>query len=287
MRIAHVTASMGGGGHLARGCAIGRGLVRAGYRGEYRMFGPLIPYPDIAVEGYVAAPITDKEMFDVELAAQSSLGQQLLAFEPDLLLIDQFWLPVQHLLTVLPRTEVWLLAHLAPSTWFVGPRQLRFERSRYHRLIAVEPPNLHRFPEQIDPIVVANRDECLPPSALRELLGVPDDVHLTLIAQTGMDGEAESMARQLGATGGIVRVLSLYHPPAVFPLAPYLHGADLIVGGAGYNLFWETRWLGLAERTRILPQYRDIDPQAQRAKFAQHAMRENGADTLARWILGR
>jgi hypothetical protein len=287
MRIAHVTASMGGGGHLTRGCAIGRALERVGSRDDYRMFGPAIPYSGVTVANYAAASISNTEMFDAAQAAQSQLGQLLLAFDPDLLLIDQFWLPLQHLLGHLPRTEVWLMAHLAPSTWFIGPRQLRFDRSRYHRLIAVEPPNLHRLPEQIDPVVVTNPDECLPRSALREFLDVPDDVHLTLVAQTGMLGEAEALVQRLGHTTGIVRVLSLHQPPSLFPLAPYLAGADLIVGGAGYNLFWEIQWLGLSARTRFIPQYRDIDPQAQRVRFCHYVMRENGADTLARMILGR
>jgi hypothetical protein len=287
MRIAHVTASMGGGGHLARGCAIANGLERAGFRGQYRMFGPAIPYAGVTVNDYMTATVTETEMLDTTKATESRLAQQLLAFDPDLLLIDQFWLPVQNLLTALPRTEVWLLAHLAPATWFVGPRHLRFDRMRYHRLIAVEPPNLHHLPEQIEPIVIANRDECLPRRALREFLGVADDVHLTLVAQTGMRGEAEAIARQIGATDGVMRIVSLHQPPSLFPLAPYLAGADLIVGGAGYNLFWETRWLGLSQRCRIMPQYRDIDPQALRATFADHVMHENGADTLARFILGR
>ncbi len=70
-----------------------------------------------------------------------------------------------------------------------------------------------------------------------------------------------------------------------FPAAEWLGGADRIVAGAGYNAFWEAHWLGYAERTEWIPFRRTIDDQALRVELSRGMTpRENGADTLARWI---
>lgn len=284
-RIAFVTATVGGAGHLALGVAIGNGLARAGFRGDYRLFGPPIPYPIGPLAGYVPATVSPEERRAVSAAADSELARRLDEFDPDLVLVDKFWFPIQNVLFALPKLEAWLLCCLAPTTWFIGPASSRFVPARYRRRIATEPPNLHRLPEQVEPIVVCNPEECRPPSALRQHLGVAEGVHLTVVAQTGMLGEAEALGRRDGLTGE-VRVLSLHQPGGLFPLAPYLGGADRIVGGAGYALYWETRWLGLAERTLCVPQQRHlVDVQELRVEMSPHVMRENGADTLARWMM--
>jgi hypothetical protein len=283
-RVVFVTPTMGGAGHLTLGVAIGKALERAGFSGEYRLIGPPIPYPISPVTGYVPVTISPEQSRSLSAAADSELAQRLTEFGPDLVLVDKFWSPIQNVLLALPKLEAWLLCCLAPNTWFIGPANHRFDPSHYQRRIATEPPNLHRLPEQIEPIVICNPDECHPPSALRQHLGVPEGVHLTLVAQTGMRGEAEALARREGLQGEI-RVMSLHQPGGLFPLAPYLCGADRIVGGAGYALYWETRWLGLATRTLCVPQPRSVDPQALRVRSSSHVMRENGADTLARWIM--
>jgi hypothetical protein len=61
-----------------------------------------------------------------------------------------------------------------------------------------------------------------------------------------------------------------------------------VATGAGYNSFWEARWLGYADRTTFTAFARPIDDQVWRVReCGAHTMRENGADALARAILGR
>jgi hypothetical protein len=56
--------------------------------------------------------------------------------------------------------------------------------------------------------------------------------------------------------------------------------------GAGYNAYWESKWLGFHHRCFFTPFPRPIDDQAWRVReCADHWPRENGADTLARWIV--
>lgn len=66
-----------------------------------------------------------------------------------------------------------------------------------------------------------------------------------------------------------------------------LSDADLIFAGAGFNAYWESKWLGWFERTRFTAFPRPIDDQAWRLRAcADYWPKENGADQIARWIVG-
>jgi hypothetical protein len=285
VKIAYFTAGTVGVGHLVRGLAIGRGLSRAGFRGEYRIFGPELPFP--AAQGLAAyepvAVETDSSLRDRQLAQTSRLSGQLRGYSPDLLLVDMFWAPLRWFLSELP-CEAWLLVRICPPHWLAGPPGMPFEPAQYARVIAVEPMPGRGAREAIAPIVIRNPDECRPPTALRERLGIPDGRPLSVVLQAGQRGESERLQRVAGE-GAVV--LDLFDPRAPFPAAEWLNGADRITAGAGYNAFWEAHWLGYAERAEWLPFRRSIDDQALRVELSRGAPappRENGADTLARWI---
>src|SRR6185295_16051983 len=113
VNIAYFTAGNIGAGHLVRALAIRRGLLRAGFHGSFRIFGPPLPFPaargipdveEIAVQG-------DRSYGDRFLAPASPLAARLHAFAPDLLLVDLFWAPVYWILPALP-CPAWLLLRL-------------------------------------------------------------------------------------------------------------------------------------------------------------------------------
>jgi hypothetical protein len=162
---------------------------------------------------------------------------------------------------------------------------MRFDAGRFARLFAIE-PNLGDGPwtDTIEPIVVANPDECRPRDALRRHFGVSEGARLDVVVHAGRAGERARLHRR----GSGEQVLDLFDDAALFPAAEWLGGADHIATGAGYNSFWEAQWLGYAGRTTFTPFPRPIDDQAWRVReCAGHTMRENGADMLAHAILGR
>jgi hypothetical protein len=286
VRVAYVTGGTVGAGHFVRGVAVGRALGRAGFGGAYRMFGPPLDFPAArAAADYQPLAIRDDPWLrDRDLAAGSELARTLLAFAPDLVLVDMFWAPLRWVLPLLG-CEAWLLLRLAPPVWFSGRRDVPFERDRYARLLAIEPIDDRGLGmTRIDPLVVANPDEVRPPGALRERLGAAAGAPLTVVVHAGERGELEALRAAAGAGAA---VLDLNDPAAPFPAAEWLGGADRIVCGAGYNAFWEARWLGYAPRARFVAFPRTIDDQARRARdFAGVVPRANGADVLARWITG-
>jgi hypothetical protein len=286
VRVAYCTGGTVGAGHFVRGVAIARALERAGFDGTFGMFGPPLDFPVVrASSDYRPVAIRDDHWLrDRGLAAGSELAQKLTAFAPDLVLVDLFWAPLRWVLPLLG-CEAWLLLRLAPPVWFTGRRDLPFERDRYTRIVAIEPVEDHGLgATRIDPVVVANPDEVRPSGALREWLGADAGETLTVIAHAGERGELAALRAEAGAGAA---VLDLYEPGAPFPAAEWLPGADLVVCGAGYNAFWEARWLGYACRSRFVPFPRTIDDQARRLLTLDDAApRANGADVLARWIAG-
>jgi hypothetical protein len=284
VKIAYFTAGTVGVGHLVRGLAIGRGLSRAGFRGEYRIFGPELPFPAAQrLADYEPVAIElDSSLRDRQLAQISRLAGQLREYSPDLLLVDMFWAPLRWFLSGLP-CEAWLLVRICPPHWLAGPPGMPFEPAQYARIVAVEPMPGRGAREAVDPVVICNPDECRPPGALRERLGVPAGRSLSVVLQAGRRGESEQLQRLAGEGAA---VLDLFDPEAPFPAAEWLGGADRITAGAGYNAFWESRWLGYHERTEWMPFPRSIDDQALRLESGRATRpRENGADVLARWIL--
>ena len=283
MRVAYMTAGDVGAGHLVRGVAIGRGLARAGFAGTYRMFGPPLGFPAGRRNDYEAIGIrADGALRDPHLAQGSDLAVRLADFAPDLLLVDMFWGPLRW---VLPRLacEAWLLVRICPPVWLEGGPGLPFEPAQYRRRFAIEPIRHPRLAETLDPIVVANPEECRGREEVRRRWGVASGEPLALVQHAGERGEIEELRRLAGPEA---RTLDLFEPEALFPAAEWLPGADRVYSGAGYNSYWEARWLGYERRTTFLPFRRSIDDQARRLKeFRDVRPRENGADALAREVL--
>jgi hypothetical protein len=300
VRVAYFTAGTVGAGHLVRGVAIGRGLARAGFAGEYRLFGPGLPFPAaLARTDYEAVEIeTDRALRDRHLAQGSALARRLAAFAPDLLLVDMFWAPLYWVLPALQRAggcAAWLLVRTCPPHWLAGPPGMPFTPGPYERILAIEPGvetgldlsrlGRARLDETIDPIVVANPGEHRPAGALRERLGLAAGDELVAIVHAGARGELPALHEAAAAASPAV--LNLFDPAAPFPAAEWLGGADRVVCGGGYNAFWEARWLGYAERTTFVPFRRTIDDQARRLTACRDIVpRANGADELARRIVG-
>jgi hypothetical protein len=283
VKVAYFTAGTVGAGHLVRGAAIGRALLRAGFDGTYRMFGPVPPFAALAAASYETVPVqSDSVLRHRHLAQTSELAHRLDTYDPDLLLVDLFWAPLRWVLPGLA-CEAWLLVRSCPDGWLLGRPDFAFAREQYRRIIGIEPNAHAAVSEAIDPMVVANPEECRPPEALRDHLGMPAERPVKVVVHAGERGELAELLR-VGGDGAVI--LDLFEPPALYPAAEWLGGADRIVSGCGYNAFWEARWLGYAERTEWVPFRRSIDDQARRlADCRSHRPRANGADTLAHWIL--
>ncbi len=286
-RIAYFTAGTVGAGHLVRGVALGRALWRTGRDVVYRIFSPPSPFARVAEPWRETVPIEAPLLRRESTARDSAIARALAAFAPDVVVIDLFWVPLVFVPLPCP---AWLLLRSVPPAWLVGPVEARFDVSRYARVLAIEPSKrLERF-EAIDPIVVAQHSDVRDRSALAALVGQDPACPLRILAQGGLPadrGPLEQAARALDARPWAV--LDLSEDDAPFPAAEWLGAlrpGDRLVAAPGYNLYWEARSLGFDARTSWVPMARSIDDQASRAALTTERPRTNGADTLARMLVG-
>jgi hypothetical protein len=273
LKVAYVTGGTVGAGHLMRGVAVRNALVRAGARVDFTMLGPPLPFENaIAAAGYRAVEMKPEPLMREVTARTSPLAQALVALAPDLVVVDLFWAPLRFVLPLL-QAEAWLLVRRCPDAWLDGPPGLPFLPAQYARRFAIEPMDSRVPLEPLAPIVVCNPDECRSGGAAEDL-----------IVHAGKPGELDVL-RAAAPPGA--RAVSLWDAGAPFPVAPLLPSARSVTCGAGYNAYWESRWLGHFPRTRFVPFERSIDDQPWRLlACADYAMRENGADVLARAITG-
>jgi len=285
VRIAHFTAGTVGAGHLAHGVAVQRGLARAGFSGDFRIFGPPIDFPAAERFGYQPVPIDPLQVTNPFEAPDTELARVLADFAPELLVVDMFWAPVMYLLP-LPGCVHWLLVRKAPDNWLEGNEYAPFDPSPYARIIAFEPAEHPHLTDHIEPVVICNPDECRPPDALRTLLAVPDDKRLAVVTHAGAAGELADLQTDEDVEDTVVARFDLRDAAAPFPAAEWLGGADRIYSAAGYNSFWEAKTLGYYDRTRFTAFGRRIDDQQWRLDAcADYVPADNGADQLARMIL--
>ncbi|HSO31059.1 MAG TPA: hypothetical protein VLT33_01050 [Labilithrix sp.] len=283
MRVAFFTAGSRGAGHRARGIALRRALGRAGFSGELALFGPAQPFGATLDEGWETVEIRADLLGSAETARATDLGARLAAFAPDLLVVDMFWAPLRHLLP-LRGCECWLLLRSSPPAWLEGPAGAPFDAMQYARIIAIEPISSTALTDRIDPVVIVNPEEREPQGALRRRLGVREDQRLVGVMHAGNAGEHASLVPAMGRSE-VVASFDLHERDGLFPIAAWLGDCDALHCGAGYNSYWEARWLGYAARTSFTPFTRVNDDQRWRlSRGDRYPMGANGADTLARWI---
>lgn len=283
MRVAFFTAGSIGLGHVAKDLAIRRALKRVGFTGEYQSWHPKLAFGVSLPEDLHQVPIDMHQLRHPIHAQETELFQSLVAYQPDVLLIELFWAP---LIRVLPHlsSDLWLLLRKAPAAWYVGPSFATFDRGDYDRVFLHEPAPCPIAHEVIDPICLVNPEECQPRGALRRRLGISDETHLTVVMQAGLRGEAAQL--RPSARDGYVLTSDAFRAEALFPAAEWIGDADEVYAGAGYGAFWESKWLGWYDRTHFTPFERPIDDQAWRIRACAGVVpKENGADQLARAIV--
>ncbi|MEM7154360.1 MAG: hypothetical protein AAF799_16050 [Myxococcota bacterium] len=289
-KVAYFTAGTVGAGHMVRGEAIYRGLQRAGFAGEYRVFAPPTDFDGIGRAPRTSVAVkADPLLADPSRVRDSALGRALRTWAPDLLIVDMFWAPVRHLLAALG-CPAWLLVRACPPIWLQGRGDVRFDPGAWERIIEIEPLQLPEATHRIDPIVIVDPDECASAEDSFAALGVEPGRDFTVVCHAGKPGELEVLrqtAERVRSPGSTLVSLDLRRQ-GLFPAAAWLGAASGIVMGAGYNGFWETQWLGRDARAHFVPFERSLDRQSLRVDvFRGRRPAENGANALARAILGR
>ncbi len=286
--VVYVTCGSAGAGHLVRGIAVGRALLRADSSKSFQLISAIAPLPAmnqaIAPFRPTTCAVDSTEVLDPDRAQGSALAQALREAKPDLLIVDLFWAPLIHLLPELA-CDAWLLVRSCPPIWLEGNASVRFDRRHYARVIGIEQVIHEEIREHIDPIVVCNPEDCRSRDEFCERFGIDPSSEIVVISHAGLPGEINAL-KQVEKHPTLTEVrCDLHTSEALFPLAPWLPGVDRIHCSAGYNSYWESKWLGYDNRTTFSVFRRKIDDPMWRVKTNRDVMmRQNGADILATMI---
>ena len=124
-----------------------------------------------------------------------------------------------------------------------------FDPGQYDLSFTMEPGFLVPGTESLPPVIGVTGEDIKPPGIIRNVLNVPDNRKLLLVAHNGLPGEIEEFTRQADYDPDEYELRSLSNineaADRLFPLSHYLSGVDLAVGACGYNFFYETRFYNL------------------------------------------
>lgn len=266
-----------GTGHIATWCAINKSLEEVAqltYVYGHCGFGHFSNFP-------------------MQLLNEREMRTEFRKLDPKLILVDQN-LRAYHEMFGPTKLDLWVLVRATTEEWFRENVEQLLQEFPNARVIATEPCAWKFSEVTVNPIVLWDRSEMLPPDELRRKFGVPTG-WIGAVMHSGAPGEFDELFdmpevdEHLRNCEWIVKLNGHdLSNPARTSGARYLSGASRIVCAAGYNAFWEANWLGYADRcmfvpltgVRVIPE-QEIRLAETPATFTMH---ENGADQMAEKI---
>jgi hypothetical protein len=224
-----------------------------------------------------------------ECFKDSTLYQTILQESPDILIVDLFWFALDSFIRDLPCKKVFLTRQIDPRTFrFRTPdRELVFRPGDWDLVLRTEPRFDLPFPsESVEPLVLRNRDEIRSREAARADLGLKPEDRACLFAFSGRTGEGAEAWKSFSylEDEGWTIVRSDNREGGLFPAMDWYNAFDLVVCGAGYNQFWEARYL--RKEAFFVPLPRRFEDQGRRVRLCSgYEFEENGADQVVRRIL--
>jgi hypothetical protein len=218
----------------------------------------------------------------------SVLYHTISEINPDVLIIDLLWFPLYHCINTLKCKKIFL-CHFVYDRFFsipYGHAHLTFNSNHFDRLLAIEPFACGIPMEQINPIILRNKNEILSREDALEKLGLNGKGKNCLYAFNHHPGDFEKYREKYSylENSGYHMVYTTNYQGGIFPIVDYFNAFDFVVCGAGYNIFWEVIYFDKEAVFENFPlvfsstEYR-ID------KYQEHYFEENGADQLVSIML--
>jgi hypothetical protein len=288
MRIVFYTSSVTGVGRLVTGMAIGNALERKGISCKYTIVHSS-PLGHLA-ENYNTAWVPVETEGDLAPGKwhKSVLYKTLLKLKPDVLLVNHTWFMLHNFMSGLPGKKIYV-SDQAFDRHFRVPLpsgELVFDPSQYDRVLAIEPFMSAIAMENINPVILRNRDEIMPREKALKRLGLDGSKKIALYSLSGNPRYFEEFREKyscLEREGYDVVRTGTWREGGIFPAVDYFNAIDLIVCGAGYNQVWEANYFGKKALFEVL----DVNFSDQRLRIKageDFHFDVNGADQLVEII---
>lgn len=287
VRILFYSAAATGSGHIVRGMSVAAGLKRSGIAHNFAILTVETPFVDLARRSSIPVttlPDEGEEALRPERYRDSALFAAIVSFKPDILIVDLFWYGLDSIIRDLSCKKVFLSRQVDPHFFHLRTtmHEYRFRPEDYDLLLRTEPGFELPFQSgEINPVIIRNRDEIMDRETARSDLKLVKDARACLFAFNGDAGEGAEAWKSFSylQDEGWTVVRSHNREGGLFPVIDWFNAFELIICGAGYNAFWESRWL--KKEAFFVPFPRRFENQARRpALLSDYEFETNGADEL-------
>jgi hypothetical protein len=237
-----------------------------------------------------ALPLEGEEALGPFGYKTSALFAAIETFKPDILVVDAFWAPLDAFIRELPCRKILLTFQMHPSFYQVKTltNEYTFRPEDYDLRLRTEPGYTTSFDaREINPIVIRNRDEIKSRKDARADFALAEDERACLFAFNGEIGEGAEAWKSFSylQDEGWAVIRSNNREGGLFPAVDWFEAFDLLVCGAGYSAFWETRWFRKDAFFVSFPR-RFEDQERRPALFSDYEFETNGADELVHLLQG-
>jgi hypothetical protein len=292
VRVLYYTIGVIGSGSIVQGISIANALHRNGVPADYSILNssPFIYLADRLGIAHYEIPFENEDELSPDTYKDSSLFRMLMDIDPDVLIVDLNWFMLQNFIEDLHCKKIFLCRQLDDTAFTISfPEEpMVFDGTQYNLLIKTEPFESKIRMQEINPIVIRNRDEILSKDAALARLGVQAaGKPVCLYAYNGLPGEYQQKKKMYSylEDEGYTMLYSTNYEGGLFPAVDYFNAVDLLICGAGYNAFWEAVYF--EKEAVFIPFPRHNEDQWKRVDECQDCrFEQNGADQLVEIILG-
>ena len=142
--------------------------------------------------------------------------------------------------------------------------------------------------EQVNPLIIRNRNEILPRNTALNKLGLNGNKEVCFIGVNYKHGYLEKLKEKYSyikdeGDYDVIYSTNMYGK-GIFPIADYYNAIDLLICPATYNHFWESRFFNKKTIFETVPvNFCDLDLRIK--ECSNYEFKENGADQLADILL--
>jgi len=237
----------------------------------------------------VTVPLEDDVALGPARYRDSALYKAIIEYNPDVLVVDLYWFPLDPFIRDLPCKKIILIRQVEPRFFGMAlpDRELAFRPGDYDLVLRTEPGFELPFPSlEIDPMIIRNHEEIMDANAARANLGLATGDRACLFAFNGNESEGAKAWKSFSylEEEGWKVVRSDNRQGGLFQAVVWYNAFDMLVCGAGYSAFWEAQYFN--KEACFVPYPRRFEDQARRiALCSDYTPESNGADQLVQIIL--
>lgn len=287
MKIVFLTSGKGSG-HVVLATSLFNALKRLNVDFEFILIGNY-EYEHLCSSLFMNCQFEMQPNLYVTDPKSSQLYMILKELNPDFLVTDGLWFPLQNMLDFFRFKKI-IFFRQSVDSWFKLESEkygsIKFYPEQFDYCFSIEPGFLKPGLKMLNPFIIRNRDEIYSVTEAKSKLNLKCHKKVCIVAHNGFEGEFELIKQGIKNFDDDYQIITTSNRDGegLYPLVDYFKGIDLIVGAAGYNIFYEV--LYFQKEFRFFPQKRIFEDQSWRIKNnSVYKFDLNGADQLAHIII--